>query len=93
MPEDKKIVKLQSVLHETQPECLCPVCGYNYIHFDQVIKPDFNNEKSGGIVLHFFCESGHFFNIVIEDYKGNSYMTYTDENFNIIKPVIPENSL
>lgn len=93
MPEDKKIVKLQSVFHETQPECLCPVCGYNYIHFDQVIKPDFNNEKSSGIVLHFFCESGHFFNIVIEDYKGNSYMTYTDENFNIIKPVIPENSL
>jgi hypothetical protein len=55
-----------------------------------VLKPDFSNEKSSGIILHFFCESGHFFNIVIEDYKGNSYMTYTDEKFNVIKPVIPD---
>jgi transcriptional regulator with XRE-family HTH domain len=72
------------------PEHCCPICGYNYIHLEKVLPIEFNNSKSSGYAMLFWGECDHYFYIISEDYKGNSYMTYTDENFNIIKPVIPE---
>lgn len=80
-------VQLKAVFHESEPEHICPICGYDYVHFIKVISIDFDNEKSGGIALQFLCECEHVFYIIIEDYKGNSYLTYTDDKFNIIEPV------
>lgn len=74
---------------DTDIEHCCPICGYNYIHLVDSLPIDFHESpKSSGYALKFQCEAEHIFYIVIEDYKGNNYMTYTDEHFRPIKPVL-----
>lgn len=74
---------------DTDIEHCCPICGYNYIHLEDSLPIDFyESPKSSGYALKFQCEANHIFYIVIEDYKGNNYMTYTDEHFRPIKPVL-----
>ena len=86
-------VQLEGGYCETEPEILCPICGYNFIHFLKTISIDYKSKKSGGIALQFECESEHLFYIVIENYKGNCYMVYTDEDFNYICSVNQEGTL
>lgn len=72
-------------------EHYCPLCGCENIHIIDAKLVDFyKSSKSSGYALKFWCESDHFFYIVIENYKGTNYMTYTDGNFNAIKSVLKE---
>lgn len=74
---------------DTDIEHCCPICGYNYIHLVDSLPIDFHESpKSSGYALKFQCEAEHIFYIIIEDYTGNNYMTYTDEQFHPIKPVL-----
>lgn len=57
----------------------CPMCEYDYVHFSRILDVDFNNTKSSGLAIEFFCESNHKFYLVIETYKGNTYTVYVDE--------------
>lgn len=41
-------------------------------------------EKSSGVAMEFLCEDGHKFYIVVETYKGNTYMVNVDDNNNIL---------
>ncbi len=86
-------VKIGEEYHSDDiPEHCCPICGYNYIHLEDVILIDFyKSKKSSGYALKFWCEADHFFYIIIENYKGNNYMTYTDNKFHPIKPVTIKN--
>lgn len=69
-------------------EHCCPICGYNYVHLEDSIPIDFyQSPKSSGYALKFTCEAGHLFYMIIENYKGNNYMTYTDEKFRAINSV------
>lgn len=87
--ETVKIGELYS--SDDTPEHCCPICGYNYIYLKNVVLIDFfNSPKSSGYMLDFIGECSHHFYIIIENFKGNNYMTYTDTNFNVIKPVIPQ---
>ena len=84
-------IKLRSELFNEFHEWCCPICGYNYIHREKAYPIDYSDSpKTSGIAIKFNGECGHIFYIVMEDYKGNSYMTYTDQNFKVIKPVVPE---
>lgn len=68
---------------------VCPVCGYECTHFIRTLNVDFNSEKSRGIAIEFQCETDHHFYLVIETYKGNSYLAFADEhcNLNFEKPI------
>lgn len=72
---------LDNSLHDKVTENKCPICGYDCIHFVKTMPILFSNEKSSGVALQFYCEDDHFFYLVIEDYKGNNYITYMDEDF------------
>lgn len=61
----------------------CPVCGYEYTHFCRTLAVDFDNEKSTGIAIEFQCEAEHYFYLVLETYKGNTYLVFADEHCNI----------
>lgn len=80
-------VQLEGGYFQEEPEFLCPVCGYNYVHFLKSVRIDYKVQKSGGIALQFECEAEHLFYFVIENYKGNCYMVYTDEDFNYLRSV------
>ena len=72
-------------------EHYCPICGYENVHIENATMIDFyESPKSSGFALKFRCEAGHYFYIVIEDYKGINWMTYTDEHFRPIKSVLKE---
>lgn len=74
---------------DTDIEHCCPICGYSNIHLMDSLPVDFHeSSKSSGYALKFQCEAQHIFYIVIEDHTGYNYMTYTDEQFNPIKPVL-----
>lgn len=70
------------------PKHCCPICGYEYINLVKVSLIDYvNSTKSSGYALEFHCENEHHFYIVFENHKGNNYMSYTDENFAVIRSV------
>lgn len=72
-------------------EHCCPICGCENIHIADTLLVDFHESpKSSGYALRFWCEADHIFYIVIEDYKGINWMTYTDEHFHAIKSVLRE---
>lgn len=88
----EEYIEIGQVLHDdTIPETKCPICGYEYIKFIKTFPVSFPNEKSSGICLQFQCEAEHEFYLVIENYKGNSYMAYFDENFEQIEFKLCEN--
>ena len=67
--------------HENDEYILkCPMCEYDYVHFSRIIDVDFDSTKSSGLAIEFFCESNHKFYMVIETYKGNTYMVTVDEH-------------
>ncbi|MBR1723422.1 MAG: helix-turn-helix domain-containing protein [Ruminococcus sp.] len=66
-------------LSDTSPIC-CPICNSETTNFKKTRSVDFNNEKSSGLALEFFCEEGHTFYLLIESYKGNTYTLLTDES-------------
>lgn len=69
----------------------CPICGCENVHIEKATLIDFQESpKSSGYALKFWCEADHYFYIVIEDYKGINWMTYTDDNFQRIKSVLQE---
>lgn len=69
----------------------CPICGCENVHIEKATPIDFQeSSKSSGYALQFWCEANHYFYIVIEDYKGINWMTYTDENFHAIRSVLQE---
>ena len=69
----------------------CPICGCENVHIEKATLIDFQESpKSSGYALKFWCESDHYFYIVIEDYKGINWMTYTDDKFHPIKSVLQE---
>lgn len=70
-------------------EHYCPMCGCENVHIETATMIDFyESPKSSGFALKFWCEADHFFYIVIENYKGINWMTYTDAQFRPIKPVL-----
>lgn len=72
-------------------EHCCPICGCENVHIEKVTLIDFQESpKSSGYALKFWCESDHYFYIVIEDYKGINCMTYTDDHFHAIRSVLQE---
>lgn len=76
---------------DTTIEHSCPLCGCKNIRItDAKLADFFKSSKSSGYALKFWCESEHFFYIVVENYKGSNYVTYTDENFNAVKSVLAE---
>ncbi len=72
---------------EDATEIKCPICGYDYVHFQKTIGVNFNNEKSSGIAIKFRCEEGHDFYYVFESYKGNTYAIQTDDSTIVAKPI------
>ena len=83
-------IKLDFVPHEFDENTYalkCPTCDYNYTHFIRTKPIDFESKKSDGIALEFYCESGHTFYLVIESYKGNTYMVITDESCKVANAV------
>lgn len=72
---------------EDAAEIKCPICGYDYVHFQKTIGVNFNNEKSSGIAIKFRCEDGHDFYYVFESYKGNTYAIQTDDSTIVAKPI------
>lgn len=58
----------------------CPQCESDCLHFNRVLNVDFGNEKSSGIAIEFWCESNHYFYLLIESYKGNTYRALVDEH-------------
>lgn len=72
---------------EDAAEIKCPICGYDYVHFQKTIGVNFNNEKSSGIAIKFRCEEGHDFYYVFESYKGNTYAIQTDDSTIVAKPI------
>lgn len=74
-------LELDFIPHEDDDNILkCPVCDYDYVHFYRTISTNFKNFKSNGIALEFLGECGHRFYLVIESYKGNTYVVMTDED-------------
>lgn len=63
---------------EDNAEIKCPICGDNNVHFQKTMGVNFNNGKSNGIAIKFWCEAKHFFYYVFETYKGNTYAVQTD---------------
>lgn len=77
----RESIRLDFVPHEEDRFVLkCPICNYDYTHFSRVLDVDFDNEKSYGVALEFWCEADHKFYLIIESYKGNSYIAKIDEN-------------
>lgn len=73
-------LSLDFLPHENEDFVLqCPLCDYDYVHFSRILDVDFDNAKSSGIAVKFFCEANHKFYLVIETYKGNTYMVNVDE--------------
>lgn len=73
-------IELDFVPHDNENSLLtCPSCGYECSHFVKTANVNFGNEKSNGIALQFWCEGEHVFYLVIETYKGNSYIVKTSE--------------
>lgn len=73
-------LSLDFVPHENEDYLLkCPICDYEYTYFSRVLDVNFANRKSYGIALEFLCEAEHKFYLVIESYKGNSYIVKVDE--------------
>ncbi len=70
-------------LDDDNATLICPICGYDCTHFTRTLSVDFGNEKSRGIAIEFRCESDHYFYLVIETYKGNSYLVFADEHCNL----------
>lgn len=70
-------------LDDDNATLICPICGYDCTHFTRTLSVDFGNEKSNGIAIEFYCEEDHNFYLVIESYKGNSFLTFADEHCNL----------
>lgn len=80
-----KTIRLNFIPHEIEEaEIKCPLCDYDYVHFIRVLSVNFSQEKSSGMAMEFLCEDGHKFYIVVETYKGNTYMVNVDNNNNIL---------
>lgn len=63
-----------------QAKIKCPVCNYPNIHFVRTLGVEFDNEKSSGCAIEFFCEMGHNFYLVFETFKGTTYCVNFGEN-------------
>ena len=80
-----KTIRLNFIPHEIEEaEIKCPLCDYDYVHFIRVLSVNFSQKKSSGMAMEFLCEDGHKFYIVVETYKGNTYMVNVDDNNNIL---------
>ena len=74
-------VEFDFVPHEDEEAVItCPICGYDYSFFSRTVNVKFNNEKSFGIALEFRGECEHTFYLVVESYKGNSYIVKSSAN-------------
>lgn len=74
-------IELDFVPHENEEAVItCPVCGYDYSSFSRTVNVKFKNEKSYGIALEFSGECEHTFYLVLETYKGNSYIIKTSQD-------------
>lgn len=65
----------------------CPACNGENVHFMRTLKVEFDNEKSTGIAIQFFCEEGHFFYQLFETYKGYTQTAFTDDT-TVLKKII-----
>lgn len=82
-------IEFDFVPHENESAVItCPICGYDYSSFVRTVNVKFNNEKSSGIALEFSGECEHTFYLLLETYKGNSYLIKTDENCTVTE--VPE---
>lgn len=74
-------IELNFVPHEFEGiEIKCPICGYDYVGFVKTCGVKFNNSKSSGTGIEFWCEQDHRFYYVFESYKGNTYAVQVDRN-------------
>lgn len=83
-------VKIQTPIYDDDRPQICPICGNNYTKFENVLPIEFDNDKSNGIAIKFKCETEcHVFYMIIENHKGQCFMSYADESFDTIrrKPV------
>lgn len=89
-------IEIDFLPHENDEYLIkCPYCDYDYVHYDGFTDVKFSTSKSSGIALKFFCEAGHKFYVIVETYKGNTYMVTTDGDYNVQKnrELIYESSL
>ena len=77
-------IKIDIYPHENWDNCIkCPCCGGDYVHFNSVVDITFDNEKSSGTALEFWCENDHYFHLIIESYKGNTFFMYVDDSWRL----------
>lgn len=75
-------IEIDFLPHENDEYLIkCPYCDYDYVHYDGFADVNFSTAKSSGIALKFFCEAGHKFYVIVETYKGNTYMVTTDGDY------------
>lgn len=84
-------IELDFVPHELEEDdnlIKCPICDHQETHFIRTRPISFANSKSDGIALEFWCEAEHTFYLIIETYKGNTYMVFTDDSCTV--KAVPE---
>ena len=77
----RETIKLDFIPHEEENYIFkCPICEHECTNLLRILDVDFGNSKSYGIAIEFWCESDHKFYLIIESYKGVSYIVKVDEH-------------
>jgi hypothetical protein len=62
----------------------CP-CGFNYVHYKKTVDwshwrmTEEGREEDGQMAIHFWCESGHTFSLVLREHEGMTYVSHGPE--------------
>lgn len=71
------------VMEDGKQLMLCPICKSENTHLEYSAKVTVAEnylvgDRGGGLTIPMWCESGHFWDLVLSHHKGTSFVTTTN---------------